>query len=819
MQQAGFEFGHRIPVNIEDEMRRSYIDYAMSVIVGRALPDVRDGLKPVHRRILYAMFREGLLHNKKYSKCAGVVGEVIKKFHPHGDAAVYDALVRMAQDFNLRYPLIDGQGNFGSIDGDPPAAYRYTEARLTKLAEAMLADIDKDTVDFAPNFDESHEEPKVLPSVVPNLLVNGSSGIAVGMATNIPPHNLGEVVDALLLMLDNPQASVRELLEVLPGPDFPTGAFIHGHKGIFDAFAKGRGLIQMRAKAFVEKQKSGKESIIVTELPYQVNKAKLVERIAELVRNKVIEGVADLRDESDREGMRIFIELKREEDHRLVLNQLYKHTAMQSTMGIIMLALVNNQPRILNLPKLLSHFLAHRREVILLRTRHDLRKAQERAHILEGLKIALDQIDAVIALIRAAKIPEEAKKGLVTKFSLTEVQAQAILEMRLQRLTGLERQKILDELAELEKLITALTALLASEELLKQEIKSELAALKQEFGDNRRTQIVEEAKDLVLEDLLKDEEMVVSFSRDGYIKRLPLTVYRAQRRGGKGLVGMTTKEEDVVEHLFVASTHDYLLFFTNRGKAHWLKVHELPQLGRGAKGKAIVNLLSLQAEESISSFLPVRTFNEGRYLVMATKKGVIKKTELSAFSNPKRGGIIALNLNQGDELVAVCLTDGSKNLLLGTHQGQLLRFSETSVRPMGRTAAGVRGMRMKGQDYVIGMSVVEEGTDVLVVSEKGFGKRTDTTLFRTKGRAGQGIVGIKVNERTGPVVGLLQVKESDQVLLMSAEGMVVRIKAAEVPIKGRSAMGVHLQNLHAEDKVAAVAKVREEEEVVEEKDQ
>ncbi len=800
-------------INIEDEMKTSYINYAMSVIVGRALPDIRDGLKPVHRRILYAMFREGLLSNKKYSKSAGVVGEVIKKYHPHGDTAIYDAMVRMVQDFNMRYPLVDGQGNFGSIDGDPPAAYRYTEARLTKIAEEMLADIDKETVDFAANFDETTEEPLVLPSKTPNLLINGSSGIAVGMATNIPPHNLSEIIDGLIMLLDNPKAAISDLMKVVKGPDFPTAGFIHGTGGIKDAFNTGRGSIQMRARAIVEiNPKNDKESIIVTELPYQVNKARLIERIAELVRDKKIEGITDLRDESDKEGMRIVIELKKGAIAGVVLNQLYKHTSMQSTFGVIMLALVNNQPRVLNLKESLHYFVEHRKEVVIRRTRFDLRKAEERRHILEGLKIALDNLDAVIALIRKSKTPEEARTGLMEKFKLTQIQAQAILDMKLQKLTGLEREGIINEYKEILKIIEYLKSVLADEKTVKKIVKEEPSEIKEKYGDERRTEIVPETKEITLEDMIASEEMVITISHSGYIKRNPLKLYRSQRRGGKGMIGMETKEEDFVEHLFVASTHDYLLFFTNNGKVYWLKVYEVPEAGKQAKGKAIINLLQLSTDEKLTTVLPVSKFEEGRYVVMCTKMGVIKKTALSAFSNPRAGGIIAVTIDKGDSLVAAGLTDGKKEILIGTKKGLGIRFNEDDVRDMGRTARGVRGIDLQKGNEVVGMEIVKDNSTIMTIAENGFGKRTELDEYRLQSRGGKGIITIKTTERNGDVVGILQVSDDDEIMMITAHGKVIRLKLKSIRTIGRNTQGVRLFDLGKEDKIKDVALLAEKEE-------
>jgi len=799
-------------INIEQEMKTSYLDYSMSVIVGRALPDVRDGLKPVHRRILYAMFREGLLHNKKYSKSAGVVGEVLKKYHPHGDSAVYDTMVRMAQDFNMRYRLVDGQGNFGSVDGDPAAAYRYTEARLTKLAEELLADIDKETVDFTPNFDETTVEPSVLPTRVPNLLINGSSGIAVGMATNIPPHNLSEVVDGLLMLIDNPEVSIPDLMTVIKGPDFPTAGFINGYEGIRQAYLTGRGIIQMRARATIEEGKGDRESIIVTELPYQVNKARLLERIAELVQEKKMTGISEIRDESDREGMRIAIDLKKGEIATVILNQLYKHTAMQSTFGVIMLALVNNQPRVLNLRKLLSNFIQHRREVVVRRTKYDLRKAEERAHILLGLKIALDNLDAVIALIKASASPDEAKTGLVREFKLSEIQAQAILEMRLQRLTGLERDKIIAEYEEVLKEIARLTEILGSDALVMKIIRDELLAVKAEYGDERRTEIVPQASDIDIEDLIKDEEMVITISHAGYIKRNALTSYRAQRRGGKGKMGMETKETDFVERLFTASAHSHILFFTNKGRVYWLKVHQLPEASRQAKGKAIVNLIQISQDERVTAALPVRAFTPGHFILMATKNGIIKKTELEAYSHPRPSGIIAITLEEGDELISAEVTDGKCDVFLGTRDGLSIRFSETDVREIGRTGKGVIGIRLDEGNEVVAMEIVRDDSTILTVTEKGYGKRSTLEDYRSQGRGGKGIFTLKITEKNGRVTGMAQVSEDDEIILITSNGKVLRIRARDISVQGRNTQGVRLFDIEADDKVVSFAKLVEREE-------
>ncbi len=790
--------------DIHEEMRRSYLDYAMSVIIGRALPDVRDGLKPVHRRVLYAMHEMGLVFNRPHRKAARVVGDVLGKYHPHGDAAVYDTIVRLVQDFSMRYPLIDGQGNFGSVDGDAPAAMRYTEVRLSRLAQEMLRDIDKETVDFVPNYDESTEEPALLPTVLPNLLVNGSSGIAVGMATNIPPHNLGEVVDATTLQLENPDVPLEELMQALPGPDFPTAGYIHGRQGILDAYRTGRGLIQMRAKAVVEKARGGRENIIVTELPYQVNKAKLVERIAELIREKKIDGVADLRDESDREGMRIVLELKKDEPAPPILNSLYKHTAMQSTFGVIMLALVDKQPKVLTLKETIGHFIEHRKTVVLRRTRYDLRKAEERAHILEGYRIALDHLDAVIQLIRRSRSVEEARVGLMEQFGMSEVQARAVLDLRLQRLTQLERQKIQDEYQETIQLIAKLQAILGNEALVREIIREELLALKEQYGDPRRTEILEETAEISFEDMVADEEMVVTISHGGYIKRSPLTIYRSQRRGGKGMSGMATKEEDYVEYLFVATTHSYLLLFTNLGRVHWLKVHEIPQLGRAAKGKALVNFIQVQPGETVTAMIPIRQFEVDKYLVMATRHGVVKKTELSAYANPRAGGIIGLTLDEGDELIAVRLTGGRDEVFLATRQGMAIRFEEGEVRPIGRTGRGVIGLDLEAGDEVVAAEVVRPGTTILTVNERGYGKRTELEEYRLQGRGGKGIINVRVTEKNGPVVGTLQVQEQDQVMMISQEGKVNRLHAREISVIGRATLGVRLQGLEQSDRVAAV---------------
>ncbi len=799
----------KVPINIEEEMKVSYLDYAMSVIIGRALPEVRDGLKPVQRRILYAMFREGLLPNKKYSKSAGVVGEVLKKYHPHGDTAVYDAMVRLAQNFNLRYTLVDGQGNFGSVDGDRAAAYRYTEARLARIAEELLMDIDKETVDFIPNFDETTVEPTVLPSRIPNLIINGAAGIAVGMATNIPPHNLGEIIEGLMLLLKDKNTTVEELMAVVKGPDFPTGGAIYGTAGIKSALATGRGIIKVRAKAKIEREHRGGESIIVTEIPYQVNKSRLIEKIAELVREKKIEGVSDLRDESDRDGIRIVIELKRGEMAEVVLNNLYKHTQMENTFGIIMLAIVGGKPEVNGLKKILILFLQHRRDVILRRTRYELRKAEERAHILEGLKIALDHLDAIIALIRASKNPAEAKEGLIANYALTEVQAQAILDMKLQRLTGLERDKIISEYTETLKEIERLRSILGSDALVTQIIKDELLEIKEKYADGRKTEIVEDTGEISIEDLITEEEMVITLSHTGYIKRNPLSAYRSQRRGGKGLMGMETKEEDFVEQLFIGSTHDYLLFFTNFGRLYWMKIYQIPEAGRTAKGKALINLLQLSAGEMVSTALPVRDFKDG-YLVMFTKNGTVKKTALAAYSNPRSKGIIAISLDDKDELIAVRRTNGSNDLIIGTRNGLAIKFSEEDVRDTGRSSKGVRGIRLRKGDEVVAAEVAEEKTAILTVAENGYGKRTKIEDYRLQQRGGKGIISIKLTEKGGKVVGLLQVREEDEVVMITGAGKLIRTTADNISIHGRNTQGVTLMNT-ADEKISSIAKVVEKE--------
>jgi DNA gyrase subunit A len=802
------------PVPIEEEMRKSYLDYAMSVIVGRALPDIRDGLKPVHRRVLYTMSVIGVAWNRPYKKSARIVGDCMGKYHPHGDSPIYEALVRMVQEFSLRYPLVDGQGNFGSIDGDPAAAMRYTEARLAKIAHEMLADIDKDTVDFVPNYDENEQEPVVLPARIPNLLVNGSSGIAVGMATNIPPHNLSEVVDGLVMLIDNPEATVDDLMRVIPGPDFPTRGYIYGRGGIREAYTTGRGIITLRAKAHVEKLRGGREAIIVTELPYQVNKATLMEKIGELIRDKKIEGISERRDESSREGIRIVLELGRGEMPQIVSNQLYKHTQMQTTFGIIMLALVGRRPQVVTLKQMLTEFIAFRREVVTRRTKYDLARAEEKAHILEGLRKAVDQLDLVIRLIRQAEDPDAAKQALIRQLELSEIQARHILDMRLQRLTQLERHKIVEEHEQTLALIADLKGILASDQRLMGIIKDELAALKTDFGDERRTEILDETTDLTIEDLLADEEMVVTITRSGYIKRTHVESYRSQKRGGKGVTGMETKEEDIVEDLFVASTHAFLLFFTNKGKVHWLKVHEIPEGGRQAKGKAIVNVLSLAEGEAVATCVPVRDFESGGYVLFATKRGTVKKTELSQFSHPRSGGILAISLEAGDEVMAARRTDGQREVLLSTKAGMIIRFPEEEVRPMGRTAGGVRGIDVDDDDQVIAAEVVQEGVSVFTITERGYGKRTPLEEYRLQGRGGKGIIDIKTEGRNGSVVGMLQIRETDDILAVTTKGQMIRVHGGDITSQGRNTMGVRIIALDADDRVGSVARV-EAEQVIE----
>ncbi|HVT03444.1 MAG TPA: DNA gyrase subunit A [Thermoanaerobaculia bacterium] len=815
MSETPYTNDQRVPVNIEDEMKKSYLDYAMSVIIGRALPDVRDGLKPVHRRVLYGMYEAGNTSTRAYKKSARIVGDVMGKFHPHGDSAIYDAVVRLAQDFSMRYPLVDGQGNFGSIDGDNAAAMRYTEIRLTRLAEELLRDdIDKETVDFVPNYDGTEREPAVLPAKYPNLLVNGSSGIAVGMATNIPPHNLGEVIDACILMIENPAATTEQLMQHMPGPDFPTAAFIHGITGIHQAYSTGRGIIQMRARAVFETQKKNAErqSIVITEIPYQTNKARLIEKIADLVRDKRIDGISDLRDESDRDGIRIVVELKRGEVPEIVLNNLYKNTQMQTTFGIIFLAIVNNQPQVMNLPTLLRHFLDHRKEIVIRRTRFELRKAEERAHILEGLVRALDHLDEVISLIRSSAGPDEARVGLMSQFSFSQVQAQAILEMRLQRLTGLERDKIMEEYREIQATIVRLKEILASERLVLDIIRNELDEIKRLYSNPRRTEIIAEENEIGILDMIVEEDMVITVSRGGYIKRSPLSLYRAQRRGGKGKLGMVPKEEDIVEHLFVASTHSYILVFTSRGRLYWLKVHTIPEIGSAARGKALVNLLDIQPDESVRALLSVKNFTEGKYVVMLTRTGKIKKTELAAFSNPRSAGIIAVDINEGDDLLSVELSDGDSEVFIGTHDGMAIRFKESDVRPMGRGAAGVKGIGLRDGDKVVEMDVLgKDPGEILTITECGFGKRTSVDEYRLQTRGGTGVINIKTTEKNGKVVAITCVAPDDEVLLITKYGKMIRVACSTIRSVGRSTQGVKLIQLEKEDAVVSAVKLVEKE--------
>jgi DNA gyrase subunit A len=813
-----------VPVNIEDEMRTSYLDYAMSVIIGRALPDVRDGLKPVHRRILYGMYELGLTSGKPYRKCAKIVGEVLGKYHPHGDAAVYDTLVRMAQGFNMRCPLIDGQGNFGSVDGDPPAAMRYTEARLSRLAEELLADIEKETVDFVPNYDESTEEPVVLPTRIPNLLVNGSDGIAVGMATKVPPHNLSEIINATILLIQKPAATIQEVLSLVPAPDFPTGGYLYGRGGIQAAYETGRGQFTLRAKAAIERPVKEKQQIVITEIPYQVNKSRVIERIAELVQEKKIEGISDIRDESDRDGMRIVVELKRGEQPEVILNNLYKYTQLQETFGMIMLAIVNGQPRTLSLIEAIQHFIEHRVNVVRRRTEYDLRKARERAHILEGFLKALRNLDAIIKLIRAAKNPAEAKDGLMASFAFSERQAQAILELQLQRLTALERGKIQEEYEGLQKKIAEYEEILASEKALKKVVVDELKEIQKEYGDARRTEIIEEQAEIRLEDLIRDEDVVITVSHSGYLKRTPISTYRQQGRGGKGRLGMKTREEDFVEHLFIASTHSYILVFTHTGRVHWLKVYEIPDVGAAGRGKNIVNLVNLAKEEKVASLVAVRelpdeakdvtvdgqTYAAEGYVTLVTRKGTIKKTRLAGFSNPMARGILAMGIEQGDELIAGKLTSGRDTIFLATHEGMAIRFPEGDVRDMGRPAFGVRGIDLEEGDYVVGMEVVRGEELILSVTEKGYGKRTPITEYRLQSRAGKGVINVKTVERNGKVVAALSVAEDSEVIIISQQGKITRLDASRIRESGRSAQGVRLIALEAGDQVAAASLVRSE---------
>lgn len=800
-------FQKNIPVNIEDEMKKSYMDYAMSVIIGRAIPDIRDGLKPVHRRVLYAMSEMGNVWNKPYKKSARIVGDIIGKYHPHGDAAAYDTIVRMAQDFSMRYPLIDGQGNFGSVDGDPPAAMRYTEIRMARIAEELLSDLDKDTVDFAPNYDNSLEEPVVLPSRIPLLLLNGSSGIAVGVATNIPPHNLTEIIDGTIALIRNPGITIEGLMNYIQGPDFPTAGFINGREGIISAYRTGRGVIRVRARAIIERNaRNDKESIIVTELPYQVNKANLIEKISDLVKEKKITGISDLRDESDRDGIRIVIDLKRDETPGITLNQLYKYTQMESTFGIIMLAIDGGQPRVSNLKEVLGKFLDFRKEVVTRRTIFELNKASERAHILEGLLIALKRIDEIIALIKASANPQEASAGLCSRFGLTEIQARSILEMRLQRLTALERGKIEDEYREITVLIARLRAILDDPRKVLKVIEDELEDIKKRYGDERRTEIVTSSEDIDIEDMIVEEDMVVTVSHQGYIKRSPVSLYRSQHRGGRGKVGMATKDEDFVENIFIASTHSYILIFTHTGKAHWLKVYQVPQAGRAARGKAIVNLINVASGERMAAILPVKEFVPGKFVVMTTRKGIIKKTDLEAFSRPRSGGIIAVSVDEDDELIDVRQTNGDQDIFLGTRKGMAIRFNEKDVRDMGRTARGVIGIRMDEDDILVGMEIIADGNSIMTVSEKGFGKRTESSEYRPQGRGGRGIINLRTVPKVGVVSAIRQVSGDEDVLLISNTGNIIRMRADEVPLIGRSTQGVKLIDLAPEEKLVGLAR-------------
>ncbi|MFN0149553.1 MAG: DNA gyrase subunit A [bacterium] len=797
-----------VPITLEEEMRNSYLDYSMSVIVSRALPDVRDGLKPSQRRILVAMNDLNLSPGAQHRKCAKIAGDASGNYHPHGEQVIYPTLVRMAQDFNLRYPLIDGQGNFGSVDGDPPAAMRYTEARLAHPAVDLLDDLEKETVDFVPNYDGTRDQPTVLPSRFPNLITNGCSGIAVGMATNIPPHNLTEIADATIALIDNPEIEIKDLMRHVKGPDFPTGAILYGRQGIRDAYMTGRGRLLIRARANIETTKAGKDSIIVTEIPFQVNKSALIERIADLVRDGDIEGIRDIRDESDREGMRIVIDMKSTADPRIVLNQLYQKTQMQDTFGVIMLALVNNRPRVLTLKEILAEHISHREVVIRRRTKFDLEKAERRAHILEGLKIALANIDAVIELIKKSANVEDARAGLMKTFKLSELQANAILEMRLQRLTGLEREKIEQEYLEVIKLIEELRSILSSREKVLGLIKDELRDLKKRYGDARRTEIVDDAGTFDVEDLIAEESMVITITHSGYIKRLPVTTYKRQNRGGRGVQGMGVKEEDFVEHLFIASTHEYILFFSNLGRVYWVKVHEIPAAGRVARGKAIVNLLEMQKDESVSAFMPVKEFSEEKFLVLATKKGMIKKTKLSEYSHPRRGGINAIVLKEGDELIEAAITDGTNEIILAKRGGKAIRFKEETARTVGRVSQGVTGTDTDGDEGdVVGMVVVKRAASLLVVTEKGFGKRTEIDEYRLTGRGGKGVLTLKTTDRNGPLVSIHEVVDSDELMIISKSGVLIRLPIANVSMVGRNTQGVKLIKLDEGDQVVGVARV------------
>ncbi|MBW2066133.1 MAG: DNA gyrase subunit A [Deltaproteobacteria bacterium] len=796
-------------VSIEKEMRKSYLEYSMSVIVGRALPDVRDGLKPVHRRVLYAMHETKNYHNRPHKKSARIVGDVIGKYHPHGDAAVYDTIVRMAQDFSMRYPLVDGQGNFGSVDGDPPAAMRYTEVRMTRLAEEYLQDIEKDTVDLFPNYDGSLIEPAVLPTKVPSLLINGSSGIAVGMATNIPPHNLREICRGIVELIDHPDTDVQQLMGIIKGPDFPTAGFILGTKGIREAYETGRGILRIRARAFIEKGKKGKDHIVISEIPFQVNKARLLEKIAELVKEKKIEGVLDIRDESDRDGMRIVLDMRKDAMPMVILNRLYKYTQMEISFGIIFLALVHGRPQVLNLKEMIHQFIRHRYEIVVRRTIYDLNKAEERAHILEGLKKALDSLDEVIETIRSSPDPKSAKDRLISGFDLSDAQAQAILEMRLQRLTGLEREKVNSEYKELLKDIARFKSILDNPALVNEIIKQETVKIMEDYGDERRTEILEDTGEIDLKDLIADEDMVVTISHDGYIKRNPISLYRAQRRGGKGMTGVRPKEEDFVEHLFVASSHDNLLFFTNKGRVYWKRVHEIPEAGRMSRGKAVVNLLDLKRGERVATTLAVRDFSQERYVVMATERGLVKKTPLIAYSHPRAGGITAINIKDGDELICVRETSGDRDIYMTTRMGKCIRFRESEIRTMGRLAAGNIGIRLEEGDEVVGMDVIDEKSTILTVTENGYGKRTRIEDYRRQGRGGKGILTMRITQKNGSVVYGSQVSDEDEVMMISGQGKIIRLRVSDISVMGRNTQGVKLIDLAQGEKVVAVARVLE----------
>jgi len=798
---------------IEEEMKDSYIDYSMSVIVSRALPDVRDGLKPVHRRILYAMNELNLSFNRPYKKSARIVGEVLGKYHPHGDSAVYDAMVRMVQEFSLRYPLVDGQGNFGSIDGDSAAAMRYTEARMSRIAGELLRDIEKDTVNFTFNFDETLKEPSILPSVLPNLLVNGSSGIAVGMATNIPPHNLNEIIDGTIALIDDPEISIDELRNYVKAPDFPTGGIIFGTEGIKSAYETGRGRVLIRARANVETLRGDREQIVVTETPYQVNKTNLIDKIVSLIKAKKIEGISDLRDESDRDGTRLVFELKKDAQAEVTLNQLYKHSYLQYTFGVNMLALVNGEPKLLNLKEMIQHFVDHRHEIVLRRTRYELDEAEKRAHILEGLKIALDNIDEIVALIKKSKTVDDARTGLMERFGLSEIQAKAILDMRLQRLTGLEREKIEQEYLEVIKLIARLKGILESRALRMDIIKNELLELKEKYGDKRRTDIIEDFSEFRVEDIIAQEDMVITISHEGFIKRFPVSGFRRQHRGGRGSKGALTKEEDFIEHIFIASTHHYIMFFTDKGRCYWLKVYEIPQAGKLSKGRAIVNLIQISKEESITAWVSVKEFDDEHYIIMGTRKGMVKKTILSAYGHPRKGGINAITLKEGDTLIGVQLTDGSQDIVLGTHLGKAIRFNEKKVRPMGRTAAGVIGIRLLNKDYVVGMVVIKREATLLVVTEKGYGKRSSMYDYRVTNRGGLGIITIKTSERVGKMITIMEVVDNDDLMIITEKGVVIRSRISALRTMGRNTQGVRLIRIDEGDKIADVARVVKSDEV------